>query len=80
MTSVHERSQRLRDRAQLAAETGGKEHPHIDRDPYEGVFALSEGMNRLPEEILESDGELYLLFMSYLSGKSEGHEIRRSRS
>ena len=39
------------------------------------VFMVAERLHRLPEEVLESDGELFMHYLSWLSGKMRGEAI-----
>ena len=81
MIGISQRATRLRERAQVVAETGGKaEHPIHDPDRLEFVFALAVELGTLPDALLDMDGELFTLFTSWYAGRSAGQSVWMERN
>ena len=81
MIGIYQRANRLRERAQVLAETGGTaEHPTHPPDRLEFVFALAVKLGTLPDAILDMDGELFELFTSWYAGRTAGQSVWMERN
>ena len=52
---------------------------YIDPIPLTSVFETALELHKLPEEVMDSDGELGLQFRSWLNGRRHGENIRARR-
>ena len=56
---------------------GLSEHPEEGVDDSHGmVFQVAEKLHKLPHEVLESDGLLFMQYVSWASGKARGRAIK----
>ena len=67
----------LRDYGQAIGE--GVSAENLEPVPLTSIFELALELHKLPDEVMDSDGELGDQFRSWLSGRRRGENIRASR-
>ena len=67
----------LKDYGQAIGE--GVSAEHLDPVPLTSVFEVALELHKLPDEVMDSDGELGNQFRSWLAGRRRGENIRARR-